>query len=267
MYAKRQLPIGKKFNKLTVLKEVSTEEKCRRYVYCVCDCGSKKIVRYDGLKSGRIKSCGCLLSVKKEHQIEKMVLTRRRSRERVIEKNYVGKKFNRLTILSIYHHPRYKSTWFTVKCDCGKQLQVARTRLKKGHTRSCGCIRRKYSSVFVSDIDGEAILISKGKLSYFRLTHTKELLHAYEAKKLFGLVGKEWHHKYVVHHIDGNKTNNDLHNLAVLTNNRTHRQQHNRMEHAMYSFLEKNNLLDAFYAENPSLRLETLATLNKIVAQ
>ena len=56
---------GQKFNRLTVLKKVSIEE----YFYdtgqgshwlCKCDCGNSTYVRGTDLRSGRIKSCGCL---------------------------------------------------------------------------------------------------------------------------------------------------------------------------------------------------------------
>lgn len=257
-YAKRPLPIGEKFNKLTIIKEVPTKEKCRRYVYCQCDCGSKKVIRYDSLRSEKIKSCGCLLSVKNASQIGKMIITRRRNKEKVMASEYVGKKYGRLTIQSVYHHPKYKGTWFDVKCDCGNMLKVSLVRLKIQHTKSCGCIRRKYEHVFTSEIDGEKIHVSGGKLQYFRVLGLRELLHIYEAKKLFKVKGKQWNDSYVVHHVDGNKKNNSLSNLAVLADNSTHRKQHNKMEIAMYAFLSINNLLNEFYLKNPHLKLTTL---------
>lgn len=260
-YAKRSLPIGKKFNKLTILEEIHTEEKGRRYVYCQCECGSKKVIRYDGLKSGRLKSCGCLLSNKNQSQIKKMIITRQRNKEKIIVDEYIGEKFNRLTIDSIYRHPKYKGTWFNVLCDCGNRLQVSLARLKNEHTKSCGCIRRKYERVFTSEIDGEKISISCGKLKYFRIIGSKEQLHVYEAKKIFRVKNKEWNDNFVVHHVDGNKINNSLSNLAILQNGGTHQKHHKKMEIAMYSFLKNNNLLDEFYLENPHLKLETLLNL------
>jgi hypothetical protein len=258
-YSKRKLPIGKKFEKLTILEEVPTTEKCKRYVYCECECGSMKTVRYDSLKSGRIKSCGCLLSVKNETQIGKMLVTRKRNKERVITELYVGKKFDRLTIKSVYKHPKYASTWFNVKCDCGKELTVSLTRLKIGHTKSCGCIRKKFDLVFVeSEIDGEKIQLGGDKSAYLRIFPSKEMLHIHEAKKAFTLVGRKWFDSYVVHHIDGNKRNNNLENLSVIDDNALHRKQHNAMEKSMYSFLVERNLLAEFYSANPNLKLETL---------
>lgn len=57
---KEIIEIGKKFNRLTILKEVSIKGKPRR-VECLCDCGTIKDYRYNHVKTGNIKSCGCFL--------------------------------------------------------------------------------------------------------------------------------------------------------------------------------------------------------------
>lgn len=53
--------IGQKFGRLTI---VGTEKKLSPYSgwnwVCVCDCGTKKVVSPQDLKSGKTKSCGCL---------------------------------------------------------------------------------------------------------------------------------------------------------------------------------------------------------------
>lgn len=260
-YEKRPLPIGKKLNNLKIIEEVQTNKKGRRFVYCLCKCGSKKVIRYDMFLSGKVKSCGCLLSNKNKAQIEKMVATRRRNREKVIAEDYVGKEFSNLTIEDIYHHPKYKGTWFVLKCKCGKIIKASLAKLKQKHVKSCGCIRRKYDKVFVSEIDKEEIVISSGKSKYFRILPTKTHLHVHEAKKAFSIKNKQWHESFVVHHIDGDKLNNILTNLAVLENNGRHRKHHSDMERAMYLFLKENDLLEDFYAKNKSLRLTTLADI------
>lgn len=56
---------GQKFNRLTVIKKVNIEEhfyntdEGSRWL-CKCDCGNLTYVRGTDLRSGRIKSCGCL---------------------------------------------------------------------------------------------------------------------------------------------------------------------------------------------------------------
>lgn len=49
--------ISKRFGRLTVTG--STSKNGHGYSVCKCDCGRETIVRNDGLKSGRIVSCGC----------------------------------------------------------------------------------------------------------------------------------------------------------------------------------------------------------------
>jgi len=50
--------IGKKFGKLTALKEVSMIGR-HRVFQCKCDCGHKKIAKLQYLRNGDTKSCGC----------------------------------------------------------------------------------------------------------------------------------------------------------------------------------------------------------------
>ena len=253
---KRPLPIGKKFNKLEILHEVPTTEKCRRYVRCRCECGSEKTVRYDGIKSGRVKSCGCLLSHKNENHISAISVSRKKTEIRKAEE-YIGRKFNKLTIISI-DHSKSKSRWFNVRCDCGNTLSVSLTRMKLGHTKSCGCARRWFKEIeFVSEIDGERLSISGSKQEYYRILGTKEKepLHIHEAKKMFRMSVKEWPSAGCVHHLDGDKRNNSPSNLYVFPNNRDHHLYHADISRAMYQFMHKNHELDKFFEENPTLKL------------
>jgi hypothetical protein len=50
---------GKKFGRLTVIKQAETKNK-KTYWLCQCECGNEKIVWAWDLKSGSTRSCGCL---------------------------------------------------------------------------------------------------------------------------------------------------------------------------------------------------------------
>jgi hypothetical protein len=53
---------GKKFNKLTIVSlNKDRSSKKRKLWNCVCDCGNKKVCDGENVKSGKIKSCGCIL--------------------------------------------------------------------------------------------------------------------------------------------------------------------------------------------------------------
>ncbi len=61
---KLKITKGQKFNRLTVIKEVTPRirlsgTKFRRAIF-ICDCGKKTEVDYYDAKRGRTKSCGCL---------------------------------------------------------------------------------------------------------------------------------------------------------------------------------------------------------------
>lgn len=58
--AKRlHIEIGRRFHRLTILKEVD-KRNGRRYFSCLCDCGNIKEHRLTSMTFGAIKSCGCL---------------------------------------------------------------------------------------------------------------------------------------------------------------------------------------------------------------
>lgn len=53
--------VGKQFGKLTVLSRSDREENGRMncFLYCLCECGTKKEFRYCNLRTGTTTSCGC----------------------------------------------------------------------------------------------------------------------------------------------------------------------------------------------------------------
>ena len=52
--------IGKKFNKLTIIKEIGKAKNGQSIWLCKCDCGNITKVMYGNLVKGTVKSCGCL---------------------------------------------------------------------------------------------------------------------------------------------------------------------------------------------------------------
>lgn len=51
---------GRRFGRLTVTGALRRDSNYNWYWNCVCDCGSETVVQGASLKSGDIKSCGCL---------------------------------------------------------------------------------------------------------------------------------------------------------------------------------------------------------------
>lgn len=80
--------------------------------------------------------------------------------------SYTGEKFGKMTVL--YDLPDAISTVGYMRmvkclCDCGKEKSVALSKLKNGHTESCGCIRfgitnHKYVNV-IGEVFGDLTII------------------------------------------------------------------------------------------------------------
>lgn len=62
--------------------------------------------------------------------------------QKEIKHCYPGDRFGRLTVVSRFENDRFgRAQWLCV-CDCGKEHVAAFFRMKSGHTKSCGCIKR-----------------------------------------------------------------------------------------------------------------------------
>ena len=56
----------------------------------------------------------------------------------------VGEKFNRLTVTGSIDKEKGKAQKYICKCDCGNIIETpTKYKLKSGHTKSCGCLKRE----------------------------------------------------------------------------------------------------------------------------
>lgn len=53
-----------------------------------------------------------------------------------------GHRFGILTVISRSENDKFGRTQWLCECDCGKEHVAAYFRMKSGHTKSCGCIKR-----------------------------------------------------------------------------------------------------------------------------
>jgi len=254
-------PIGAKFNKLAILADVeNTRNDGKRYIKVQCECGSIKIVRYDSLKSGRVKSCGCLLAKNlKKPPLYKTILKSAAARKKNNINKNIGKKYSKLTILAPYKHPKQKCSWVKVQCDCGEIFNANLNRICAGRVKSCGCIIYDNATDFVSEIDQEKIHCFNAG-GYYRITKfgSRQLLHRYEVKKAFNTIGIELSSQSIIHHINRDTLNNKLSNLCHFNSSPEHVKYHADFDNAMYNFLEKKGLLDDFYKSYPKLKPTTI---------
>lgn len=54
-----------------------------------------------------------------------------------------GQKFGKLTVMEIAPNPDKNGRKWKCRCDCGNEIVANAGDLKKGHTKSCGCLRKE----------------------------------------------------------------------------------------------------------------------------
>lgn len=120
--------IGKRFGRLLVIRRSEMKSKRTLWV-CQCDCGTQKEIDASKLVTGKTISCGCYA---------KEVATK----ARLID--ITGKKFGEWTVLHRSANKTYKTgqaaPMWKCKCSCGTEKDVFGASLRKGETRSCGCL-------------------------------------------------------------------------------------------------------------------------------
>lgn len=62
---------GQRFGRLIIIQRVENDKRGNSRWLCLCDCGKEKIIRSSHLRSGAIKSCGCLLKEKTRQRFTK----------------------------------------------------------------------------------------------------------------------------------------------------------------------------------------------------
>lgn len=110
--------INKKIHRWTILEDYGRINKSR-IVKAICICGKIKNMDFGEIKRGKSKSCGCEV--------------------RSDVKNFINKKFNKLTIIEDCGIIN-KKTHVKVICDCGFNTVCRFDSVISGLTKSCGCL-------------------------------------------------------------------------------------------------------------------------------
>ncbi len=126
--ANKENLLGRKFGRLTVIAE---SEKRGKHPYWLtrCDCGKEKEISATHLKSGKIRSCGCL---QKETRLEN-------GKNRKLD-IFTNQKFGYLTVVERARN-RDSHAYYLCVCNCGNEIEIRASVLKK--QISCGCILSK----------------------------------------------------------------------------------------------------------------------------
>mgnify|MGYP001602710810 CR=1 FL=1 len=109
---------GQRFDRLLVVSRAEKRNGCA-YWSCQCNCGNSTICRGTHLRTGGMRSCGCL---KSEPRI-----------------NLTGRRFGRLVVIAYAGN----SSW-RCRCDCGNESVVNASNFSRTH--SCGCLNKEVAS-------------------------------------------------------------------------------------------------------------------------
>lgn len=123
---------GQQFGEITVLEkdiELSKEKK-KIYWKCKCSCGRAKSIRADVLK--KIQTCG------------------------ECKKDLTNQIFGRLTALEKGKKDKAGHQYWLCKCECGNLVEINSDNLRRGLTKSCGCLHaEKAHQLTFQDITGQ----------------------------------------------------------------------------------------------------------------
>ncbi len=133
---------GERFGKLTAVEPTDRREDGGSIVWkCHCDCGNDTEVSWNRLRHGRVRSCGCLSNPP--------------------PKEYIGKRFGRLTVIGYAGklNPKTTENYWLCRCDCGNETKVGQSELQNGDTLSCGCYQKELLIEHLKLIDDTSVTI------------------------------------------------------------------------------------------------------------
>jgi hypothetical protein len=111
---------GKRFGRLTVIREAPNSKAGSSQWHCVCSCGSDVVRTGDALRAGKATSCGCAKGERNK-------------------KNIAGQRFGKLTVICEVGRSKDKQVRWKCLCDCGNTSIVLGNNLRRGNSTSCGC--------------------------------------------------------------------------------------------------------------------------------
>lgn len=166
---------GQRFGKLTVIERAPNIGKLTAWK-CRCDCGSETIKKAVNLTSGKTKSCGCA-----------NIHT---------SKDEIGNRYGRLTVIKLEKATKRGRQYWLCKCDCGNEVVKDIGSMRRGKTKSCGCLRKEIIE------NGNMIKHggSRSRLYYVWIDMKNRCNPSHDSAKYYGARGirvcDEWLHDF-----------------------------------------------------------------------
>lgn len=126
---------GQRFGRLIAVRPTEQRRSSSVVWECICDCGNTAFTASADLCNGKTKSCGC---------IKKETAARNGAGNIDNEKELLGKRFGRLTVVGRSEKRYHAAALWECRCDCGNTTFLIAHKIKSGKAKSCGCLRREY---------------------------------------------------------------------------------------------------------------------------
>lgn len=133
---------GQTFGELTAIEPTDRRSGNCIIWRCRCSCGSEVFTTAKSLRAGNAKSCGHLTRA-----------------------NISGQRFGRLTAIEPTDKTTSSGVIWRCRCDCGNEAFVSASSLRKGNTKSCGCLNLERRPDPADRVDGTRIALLKSKKS------------------------------------------------------------------------------------------------------
>ncbi len=85
----------------------------------------------------------------------------------------IGKRYGRLVVIEKTDKRYHSTTIYKCRCDCGNIVELTINKLHSGHTKSCGCLKRR-----TVDLTGQKF----GRLTVIGFAYTKNKKNYWECK-------------------------------------------------------------------------------------
>ena len=127
----------------------------------------------------------------------------------------ISQKFGRLLVLNYEKEvsEQRRHAYYLCRCDCGKELVVSGNFLRTKHTKSCGCLRQDT----MREIRQQSQFGEKNSNYLYGFTaESRKFKKIVRARDRTCQHDGEHKGRLEVHHLDGNRYNNDPKNGSLL---------------------------------------------------